>query len=158
MKGLHLKILLLTICLFLSFVFFFSLNNLSAGHSTEKLVGHNISVAAIGDDLWYKKPRYIDQNKRIGLYFLASWCATCLHEYQNFSTENSDIQWVAVLYFDDIDNALEKFPNLENKFTGIIDDKQGMFSLDWGVKGTPEILVFGEGRLLHRYYRISEIR
>ena len=62
---------------------------------------------------------------------------------------------MGVLYYDHLNDAKKAFPDLDKRFALIFEDLDGEFALDWGVKGTPEILLFKDSKLLERSYRLE---
>ncbi|MDA9832752.1 hypothetical protein N9C31_03940 [Gammaproteobacteria bacterium] len=120
--------------------------------------------AQIGRDIHFSQTEKthlsvsLDEKKPLGLYFLASWCHTCHVEYQAFKKiKDKNRQWVAVLYFDDDNSAQLQYPDMDQVFDGYIVDQSGEFSLDWGVKGAPEILIFDHGQLTRRVMRVKDL-
>jgi thiol-disulfide isomerase/thioredoxin len=125
---------------------------------------HNQIPMQIGREIHLKESQKeslstnFDEKKPLALYFMASWCHTCHAEYQALKQLNrSDRQWIAVFYFDNFISANAQYPDLNQVFDGYIVDQLGELSLDWGVKGTPEILLFDQGRLTERLMRVKEI-
>jgi len=115
----------------------------------------------VGRELYLPKQLQIDMkeitqsNKKVALYFFASWCSTCVSEYKTLLDDKSDTLWVGVLYYDHLNDAKKAFPDLDKRFALIFEDLDGEFALDWGVKGTPEILLFKDSKLLERSYRLE---
>lgn len=152
------KILSVSLLATLLFAFYLVLQSDMRGHiADERLLGAQLELPS--GVAWVKKAPKLSIDKPVALYFLASWCATCRVEYGEFiKQQHQDVQWVAVLYFDQVDEASHVFPEMHDNFTGIINDQDGKLALEYGVEGTPEILLFKQGRLLKRTMHSEEIK
>lgn len=158
MTGQLFKILSVSLLAILLFAFYQVLQSDARGDiADERLFGAQLELPS--DVTWVNKAPKLSIDKPVALYFLASWCATCRVEYREFiKHHHQDVQWVAVLYFDQADEAARVFPEMNENFTGIINDQNGKLALEYGVEGTPEILLFEQGRLLKRTMHSEEIK
>ena len=83
----------------------------------------------------------------------ASWCIPCREEHPfllNLSKENN-IEIVGLNYKDNFENAKKFLKELENPYTTILSDKQGVISIEWGAYGVPESFLIYNGKIIKKF-------
>jgi hypothetical protein len=149
-KALYCLAMVLLMGLFLIFYESLSVNKKNNVQQIGRSLEHQLKITTFSN-------LEIDYQQPLGLYFMASWCHTCEVEYQQFKAHQHDRQWIAVLYFDQWPKAKASYPDIEKVFDGYVVDQDGSVALDWGVRGTPEILLFERGLLARRVMRVKDL-
>ena len=83
----------------------------------------------------------------------ASWCIPCREEHPfllNLSKENN-IEIVGLNYKDNFENAKKFLKELENPYTTILSDKQGVISIEWGAYGVPESFLIYNRKIIKKF-------
>ena len=82
----------------------------------------------------------------------ASWCIPCRDEHiflMNLS-KNKNIEIIGLNYKDDNDNAKNFLKELNNPYSLIISDFDGMISIEWGAYGVPETFLIINKKIIKK--------
>lgn len=114
----------------------------------------------------FQLPTVVDPNKTVTqdifkghvtiLNTWASWCGACRKGHDALLAlskgSGSEVYWVGLNLNDKLEDAQWMLDLYGNPYNETIYDKKGQLSVDYGLRGTPELLILDkEGRVQHRH-------
>jgi len=82
----------------------------------------------------------------------ASWCIPCKEEHLFLVdlSKNKNITIIGINYKDKIKNAKNFLSELENPYQMIIEDSNGITSIEWGAYGVPETFLIRNKKIIKK--------
>jgi len=84
----------------------------------------------------------------------ASWCAPCRKEHKFISKFANDyhIKVYGLNYKDKPENAQKFLQKYGNPYSKVMNDSEGLTTLNWGIRGVPESFVINkQGKIIYRH-------
>tara|TARA_B110000971_G_scaffold114266_1_gene117218 strand:- start:170 stop:691 length:522 start_codon:yes stop_codon:yes gene_type:complete len=78
----------------------------------------------------------------------ASWCVPCRKEHSLLMelSKNKSIKLIGLNYRDNLDNAKKFINELENPYSQILIDKNGILAIEFGAYGVPETFLIDKNK------------
>ena len=78
----------------------------------------------------------------------ASWCVPCRKEHSLLMelSKNKSIKLIGLNYRDNLDNAKKFINELENPYSQILMDKNGILAIEFGAYGVPETFLIDKNK------------
>ena len=145
------KLLIVSIIIFIIGVFFISLNK-SSLYDTKRLEGQIITDIKLEHFNEKKTITNIDlkKNKFTLINFWASWCAPCRLEHPfllKLSTEKK-LKIIGVNFKDKKNNALNFLNQFGNPYDELVKDELGKHSVAFGIYGIPESILVNQNLVI----------
>ena len=155
MKISLLKIISISLSLFMILVFFLALN-IDKRYSTEKIVGkklENFEIKFLLKNDMFRKDNLTNENYHL-FNIWASWCLPCKKEHpvlMSLKKENN-LKLIGINFKDNKFNAKNFLKELGNPYEISLSDKDGTSSVIFGVYGVPEsILINKEHEIIKKF-------
>jgi len=145
------KITLITTVTFLIVIFFLALNK-DNKYTTENLVGKEIGDFEIKfllkDKVFSKKN--LKNNKYYLINIWASWCLPCKMEHPLLMelSNKSNLSLIGINYKDKKINANKFLKKLGDPYDILLEDRDGMNSITFGVFGVPESILINDQKVI----------
>ena len=155
MKISFVKIILISLTVFIILVFFLALN-IDKRYSTEKIVGKNLENFEIkfllNNDV-FRKDNLTNENYHL-FNIWASWCLPCKKEHPVLMTlkKENNLKLIGINFKDKKFNAKKFLKELGNPYEISLKDEDGTNSVIFGVYGVPEsILINKEHKIIKKF-------
>ena len=155
MKISFLKIISLSIIIFIIIVFFLALNT-DKRYSTEKIIGKNLDnfemKFLLNDKIFKKNDLTYDNYYLINIW--ASWCLPCKKEHPILMRlgEETNLKLIGINFKDKKLNANKFLKEMGNPYEISLSDKNGTNSIIFGVYGVPEsILIDKKHKIIKKF-------
>ena len=93
-------------------------------------------------------------NEMIIVNFFATWCKPCRdeHPFLDLISKENKKKIIGINYKDDPKKTIKWLKELGNPYYDVIEDKNGVIGIVWGVYGIPETFIINtEGIIIHRH-------
>ena len=147
------KLTLIILFIFLSFCFIIFYKGLNNSNTYIPKINNekNIPVFKAKD---FNTNTYIDSEKifeKKSYYIVniwASWCVPCRKEHPLLMelSKNKSIKLIGLNYRDNLDNAKKFINELENPYSQILIDKNGILAIEFGAYGVPETFLIDKNK------------
>ena len=155
MKISFLKIISLSLIIFIIIVFFLALNT-DKRYSTEKIIGKNLDnfemKFLLNDKIFKKNDLTYDNYYLINIW--ASWCLPCKKEHPILMRlgEETNLKLIGINFKDKKLNANKFLKEMGNPYEISLSDKNGTNSIIFGVYGVPEsILIDKKHKIIKKF-------
>ena len=155
MKISFLKIISLSLIIFIIIVFFLALNT-DKRYSTEKIIGKNLDnfemKFLLNDKIFKKNDLTYDNYYLINIW--ASWCLPCKKEHPILMRlgEETNLKLIGINFKDKKLNANKFLKEMGNPYEISLSDKNGTNSIIFGVYGVPEsILIDKKQKIIKKF-------
>ena len=155
MKISFLKIISLSLIIFIIIVFFLALNT-DKRYSTEKIIGKNLDNFEmrflLNDKIFKKNDLTYDNYYLINIW--ASWCLPCKKEHPILMRlgEETNLKLIGINFKDKKLNANKFLKEMGNPYEISLSDKNGTNSIIFGVYGVPEsILIDKKHKIIKKF-------
>ncbi|MDC3152173.1 redoxin family protein [Pelagibacteraceae bacterium] len=155
MKISFLKIISISLSLFMILVFFLALN-IDKRYSTEKIVGkelENFEIKFLLKNDMFRKDNLTNESYHL-FNIWASWCLPCKKEHpflMSLKKENN-LKLIGINFKDKNFNAKNFLKELGNPYEISLSDNDGTSSVIFGVYGVPEsILINKEHKIIKKF-------
>lgn len=85
-----------------------------------------------------------EHTQYIAVNFFASWCPPCEVEHPYISELSEHMPVIGVNYKDQPQNRDRFLERLGNPYHTLLNDKDGLIGIDWGVKGVPTTIIIDQ--------------
>ena len=156
MKISFLKIISLSLIIFIIIVFFLALNT-DKRYSTEKIIGKNLDnfeMKFLLNDKIFKKNDLTYDNYYYLINIWASWCLPCKKEHPILMRlgEETNLKLIGINFKDKKLNANKFLKEMGNPYEISLSDKNGTNSIIFGVYGVPEsILIDKKHKIIKKF-------
>jgi cytochrome c biogenesis protein CcmG, thiol:disulfide interchange protein DsbE len=151
MKIQIIKLLSISIIIFIIAIFFISLNK-SSFYDTKNLEGKILTDIKLDHFSENKKifKEDLKQNDFTLINFWASWCGPCRIEHPFLLKLNSEknLNLVGVNFKDKKDNALSFLNEYGNPYNLLAKDELGKYSVNFGIYGIPESILINKNFII----------
>ena len=151
MKKKIIKLLIISIIIFIIGVFFISLNK-SAFYDTKGIEGQKLTNIQL-DHFFENKiisDKDFKKNNFTLINFWASWCGPCLieHPFLLKLNKENNLKILGVNFKDKKNNAVNFLNEHGNPYHDLTKDKLGKYSVNFGVYGIPESILINKNLVI----------
>ncbi len=146
---------LITIIFFIFFIFFLSLNS-NQIYDTKNIIGKKIENFKIQkfNENGFITDEILLENKFSLINFWASWCSPCREEHPALMQLKNykNLNLIGINFKDKKNHASSFLDELGNPFKILLSDKEGKSSIEFGVYGIPESILFNDKSIILKKY------
>lgn len=117
------------------------------------------SLPSLTDSTHYISNQDMLKDAPLLLNVWASWCAPCRNEHKIISklAQKHNVTIYGLNYKDTPENGQKFLTRYGNPFAQVMNDQEGLATLNWGIRGVPESFIINkQGKIIHRH--TGEIR
>ena len=96
--------------------------------------------------------KIFNKNKYYLMNIWSSWCVPCREEHQYLMelSKEKNLEIIGLNYKDKITNAKNFLYELDNPYSNIISDLDGLIAIEWGAYGVPESFLIYDKKIIKK--------